>query len=37
MELLKNELEAGLNLEKINEFMDVSESIEKDTREKGKR
>ena len=26
--------EAGLNLEKINEFMDVSESIEKDTRKR---
>lgn len=36
MELLKNELEAGLNLEKINEFMDVSESIEKDTRKRKK-
>ena len=34
MNLLKNELEAGLNLEKINEFMDVSESIEKDTRKR---
>lgn len=36
MDLLKNELEAGLNLEKINEFMDVSESIEKDTRKRKK-
>lgn len=34
IELLKNELEAGLNLEKINEFIDVSESIEKDTRKR---
>jgi ribA/ribD-fused uncharacterized protein len=36
MNLLKNELEAGLNLEKINEYMDVSESIEKDTRKRKK-
>lgn len=36
MDLLKNELEAGLNLEKINEFMDVSDSIEKDTRKRKK-
>ena len=36
MELLKNELEAGLNLEKINEYMDVSESIEKDNRKRKK-
>ena len=30
MNLLKNELEAGLNLEKINEYMDVSDNIKKE-------
>ena len=34
MKLLKNELETGLNLVKINEYMDVSESIKKDTKKR---
>ena len=34
MDLLKNELETGLNLEKINEFIDVSESIKEDTKKR---
>ena len=34
MKLLKNELETGLNLETINEHMDVSENIKKDTRKR---
>ena len=34
MDLLKNELETGLNLEKINEYIDVSESIKEDTKKR---
>ena len=34
MNLLKNELETGLNLEKINEYIDVSENIKKDTKKR---
>ena len=34
MDLLKNELETGLNLEKINEYIDVSENIKKDTKKR---
>ena len=34
MDLLKNELETGLNLEKINEYIDVSENIKEDTKKR---
>ena len=34
MDLLKNELETGLNLETINNFIDVSESIKEDTKKR---
>jgi len=34
MNLLKNELETGLNLEKINEYIDVSENLKEDTKKR---
>ena len=34
MKLLKNELEAGLNLEAINKYIDMSENIKEDTKKR---